>query len=678
VGALPPLEPASLAVLGLALAFFALAPRLARGSERVVLFGAATLAALLSAAYVVLYLRGGPRIIDATTYWFEGRALAAGHLAVPLEEPEASTLGRFLVRVEGADGPAFAGIFPPGYPALLALGFLAGAPLAVGPALAFALVLTTYVLAKKVLPSRATEAPRLAALLSVSCAALRYHTADTMSHGLAALCFAGALAAFFVASDAPSKRGAITAALGSGLLLGWLAATRPPSALALAACLVFALFTEAPKRCGRATLATCLALGLVPGLALLLAHQHAATGAWLTSSQRVYYAVSDGPAGCFRYGFGAGIGCVGEHGDFVRANLQHGFGPWQALLTTLRRLKMHLVDAGNAEPLALVVLFGVVAHRSERRVRIVALGLAGLVLAYAPFYFDGNYPGGGARFFADGLPLEHALLAFGGLALADRLGHVGPRARSALVPVALGAFTLRASFDHASLRERDGGAPMAKDDVLAPARAARGLVFFDTDHGFALALDPADSPPFAVARYRGDALDTLRRRLAGEPPTFRYRFDLGARGGGDNGQLEPYLPSVTSRIEGESLWPARAQRRGFALPSFEVPACVSAGRALALHADSGGVAIDLTLAPGLVAGRSIAPRLALASGVLARVAIRWPAGEHTWEPTSAPPGGECLTLPRFALPAGSGPFVLSIEADGDAPLALDALLLESD
>ncbi len=36
------------------------------------------------------------------------------------------------------------------------------------------------------------------------------------------------------------------------------------------------------------------------------------------------------------------------------------------------------------------------------------------VLAYAPFYFDGDYPGGGARFFADILPLEHVLV---GLAL---------------------------------------------------------------------------------------------------------------------------------------------------------------------------------------------------------------------------------------------------------------------
>ena len=37
------------------------------------------------------------------------------------------------------------------------------------------------------------------------------------------------------------------------------------------------------------------------------------------------------------------------------------------------------------------------------------------VLAYVPFYFDGNYPGGGARLLADVLPAEHALF---GLAVA--------------------------------------------------------------------------------------------------------------------------------------------------------------------------------------------------------------------------------------------------------------------
>ena len=38
-------------------------------------------AGLLSLAYIAFYLRGGPRIIDATTYFLQGRALSHGHFS---------------------------------------------------------------------------------------------------------------------------------------------------------------------------------------------------------------------------------------------------------------------------------------------------------------------------------------------------------------------------------------------------------------------------------------------------------------------------------------------------------------------------------------------------------------------------------------------------------------------
>ena len=140
-------------------------------------------AACLSAGYVSVYLRGGPRIIDATSYFLQARALATGQLAFDVPVPLASFNGRFLVAPPA--GGALAVIFPPGYAAILAVGFLWGAPLAIGPLLAAGLVVATYDLARCVTDRR--EVALLAAALSVVCAALRYHTADTMSHGWAAL-----------------------------------------------------------------------------------------------------------------------------------------------------------------------------------------------------------------------------------------------------------------------------------------------------------------------------------------------------------------------------------------------------------------------------------------------------------------------------------------------------------
>jgi hypothetical protein len=68
-----------------------------RASARRFVVGASFAAALLSIAYISSYLHGGPRIIDATTYFLQGRALSHGHLAWTPLDPSASFRGRFLI-----------------------------------------------------------------------------------------------------------------------------------------------------------------------------------------------------------------------------------------------------------------------------------------------------------------------------------------------------------------------------------------------------------------------------------------------------------------------------------------------------------------------------------------------------------------------------------------------------
>jgi hypothetical protein len=142
----------------------------------------------------------------------------------------------------------------------------------------------------------------------------------------------------------------------------------------------------------------------IPGVAFLVLAQRAQTGSWFRSSQEMYYAMSDGPPGCFRYGFGKDTGCLYEHGDFVRSHLASGYGLVAAIGTTARRLKAHAIDALNLEPLALLVLWPLLG-RMRTKAGLALLVVGGQILAYAPFYFDGNYPGGGGRFFADVLPV---------------------------------------------------------------------------------------------------------------------------------------------------------------------------------------------------------------------------------------------------------------------------------
>jgi hypothetical protein len=542
-------------------------------------------AALLSVGYAAVYLRGGPRIIDATTYWLEARALSEGHFVWPVIEPSASFRGRFLLFHDGLLG----GLFPPGYPALLAIGFWIGAPMLIGPVLAGALVVATYDLARSLADDE--HIARIAALLSLLSGALRYHTADTMSHGAAAL---GTILAVTFAI-----RGR---AILAGLAAGYVLATRPVSFVPLAIVLPF--LTDRRARC---------AIAVLPGLALLLIGQHAVTGRWLTSSQQMYYALSDGPPGCFRYGFGRGIGCVFEHGDVVSSRLASGsYGVVEAMGTTARRLRDHVRDVGHFEPLALLVPFG--ARTAPAK---AALGLVGLfVLAYAPFYFDGDYPGGGARFFADVLPIEHALLAIA----AARL-HLSPPRPSpngegvrhgpiAVVVLSALGFACHASFEHQKLRDRDGGRPLFEPDVLARASVSTGLVFVETDHAFALGHDPEATPDRAVvvARLREDDRDRMLYEALGRPPTWWYRLDRTS----NEPSLVPWAPpehGQALRFEAEAEWPPLAQEGGFAVPTW-VNGCASKSRALVLVPSGSGMATATIALPVPSGGRwEVVPRI---------------------------------------------------------------------
>ena len=536
-------------------------------------------AALLSVGYVSYYLRGGPRIIDATSYYLQARAIAHGYFAFPVASPLGSFGGRFLL--PGAPH-SLSVIFPPGYATVLAAGFWLRAPMLIGPVIAALLVITTYALARE--SSGRADVARVAAGLSVLCAALRYHTADTMSHGLCALLLcAGMLTAL---------RTRRWDALLSGLAIGWLIATRPVSGLvgvALALCLL--------ERKARRW--AWFGAGLVPGVALLMCYQRSATGSFFGSTQLAYYALADGPPGCFRYGFGHGIGCLFEHGEYVRARLSAGYGVREALGVTIRRLSVHSIDIANAAPLALLCPVGAWLARDARAVRVLFFGCLGFMLAYAPFYFDGSYPGGGTRLFADLLPIEHVLLAIALVRLDWTF---------VALPLSLVGFACHASFAHGALAEREGGRPMFEADVLRDAGVDHGLLFVDTDHGFNLGHDPGQldaSTGVVVARYERDAHDWWLWNELGRPPSFRYSYRAGANAA--HGELTPYLPSAPStpsarRFEAEAEWPPLAVDHGWVQPDF-VP-CASNGRGLRLHPSSPSTPVALEFELPLPATRA--------------------------------------------------------------------------
>ncbi|RYZ06906.1 MAG: hypothetical protein EOO73_14035 [Myxococcales bacterium] len=592
--------------------------------RRLTLAALCLLAFALSCAYVRFYLRGGPRIIDATSYFLAARSLAAGSFTFSVPDPSAAFRGRFLLATD--DGHALGVIFPPGYPFVLSLAVRLGAPLLLGPALGAALVAATYALARAL--GQSAKVAMLASALSVCSAALRYHTADTMSHGLSALLATSALAAALRA-----ERRAFAGA--AGLCLGLLIATRPVSGAAMGVLVAWVLRRRWQHW-------PALLLGGLPGVLLLLFQQRALTGEWLGSTQLAYYAVSDAPAGCFRYGFGAGVGCRFEHGDYVARYLPDGFGAYHALRTLLVRLWLFTTDATNLAPLTLLGAYALARHRRSP-LAWLGLGIALQALLYVPFYFDGNYPGGGARFLCEVIPFAQILVARAAWDL--RLGWLA-------VPGALLTFALHGHRAHTELARREGGRPMFEPSVVSAAGITRGLLWVDTDHGFNLGHDPRVKTPnqgWLVARRRGDAHDRELYDLFGAPPSYRYVFDASGR---NPPALVGYVPPAVPKLEAEAEWPALVD--GGSTYPVHVP-CASGGRALRLQ--PGTRLVFPAASPELDRGAVLGWAAKTPAG--ARLEVRWQS------PLSAP-----------LQTTVAGPGCAQVRVPGRPPGARSPLLVE--
>ncbi len=515
---------------------------------------AAFAAAFLSLGYIAFYLRGGPRAVDAPIYFLQGRALSHGHWSWGAGQPTASFRAGGLLLTPP---DRLAGIFPPGFPLLLAFGFLVGAPMLVGPLVAAAVVIATWWLARELAlgtgesPQRAEGAACVAAGLSIVCAALRYHTADTLPHGAAAAAVATAMASALRGrrlDRAGDGRPLLFAA--SGLALGMLVATEPRSAIAVGA-IVLGLSIGCRQRIRSIGWAAAAAL---PGVIVLLAANRAAGGRAFASPASAYFVLA-----------GRGPG---------------GFSTADALARTIDRLGAHLFDVANFEPLALLPLVALFGRRRARPSVYWAPALiVGQLLAYGPVASEVVGPGAGASILADVLPIDHALIA---LALVRVFPNALGRAATALLGFAIGGFAVHAAYAHDRLATSDIGRPRFEPDVPRDASVNTGLLFFDNDAGFELAHDPdvAANRGLEAVRLRGDDHDRLIFDWLGRPPTHRYMTSATGRS-----TVPPWSPGPASdfwRFESESEWLVSASGGLAEAQALAVPTCVSGGHAVVL------------------------------------------------------------------------------------------------
>ncbi|HEY8090536.1 MAG TPA: hypothetical protein VIF09_21895 [Polyangiaceae bacterium] len=614
----PPDRPAQVALgAGLALLVVALAPGGPRWLASMVDFAslvdlarrrrfltvAGFVASFLSLGYLAFYLRGGPRAPEAATYWLQGRAMSHGWLAWSVIEPSASFRAKDLL-FDAPDGVS--GIFPPGYPLLLAPAFLVGAPMLIGPLLAAALVVATWLLARETAfmagerEARAEAIARIAAGLSVLCAALRYHTADALPHGAVAVTVAMALATAMSA-----RRTGETRLFGvTGLAVGFLVATQPVSAVTTGA-VVLALAVGDARR-WRA-LAWMLVPAL-PGLLLLAAANHAAVGHVFASPVATYRALFDS-----------------------RPPM-----PLRAItITTLHRLRAHLLDVANFEPLALLALVGV--RRGGRGARLGALIVAGQILLAAPFDAQMVAVGAGAKLLAPVIPLEHVLIAMALWRLAPaQLG----RAAIVTFGLSLAGFAVHAASDHEKLAASDLGRPRYEPDVAREANVTHGLLFFEDDQGFELAFDPGVNASHGIqaARLRNDDHDRLLYDSLGHPAIHRYSTTSASAA--VTYWTPPGAGREDWRFESESDWPPAAVWNGHADAIEATASCVSEGRAIELVPASTGEEASVTIALPVPHGPTPSDRKAWQA--IPRIFLQGTGASATLE-VVARPGGKPLT-----------------------------------
>jgi hypothetical protein len=570
-----------------------LVPRLLLAVPRVAFVGACALAAAALSGWVLhRTMQDHPLSIDAGTYLFQAHALAHGHFGMAEPLPAQAFGDRFFL--EGPDQRLY-GIFPPGWPlALVPLVWL-GRPMLAGPVVAAAMIVAQASLGRALSrlgpasPRGDVEhgelATRVSLLLSLPSIGRALETADLLSHAFVALLACVALTATLGIAERPRGRGVVL-----GVCVGWALAARLLDGVVLGAAVLGVL---AWTHAGRRALAWG-ALGAAPFLALLLLEQHAATGAWLTPTQTLYFARSDWPPTCHRLGFGADIGCTVEHPGPVARLGGHGFGPREGLAVTRERAGSLGEELFGFAPLALLAFVPLVAAATSADAVAVGFVFA-LTLAYGLFYY-GNSLFFGARHLFPAAPFFWLLVARGALLAPHRLrGWLdAPHVRGAAVVVVL-AVAVVASRGPWRTRTADAADFQSARSDLRRAMDAHGIdrgILKTRDYtAFASAFDPAwGGEDRIVAMEDGSGLMELRRAHPDLPVFLSLANE-------DVGRLYVSRPAPGVLVELERAWPAFVRPRGLATKQVAQEGASGGNVLLLSHAAPGGeVAIPFDVA----------------------------------------------------------------------------------
>ena len=321
-----------------------------------------------------------PHVPDEVSYVMQARYFAQGMLAMPaLPAPRLFDLDLMTFEPGRWYSP-----FPPGWPAVLALGFRAGAPWLVNPLLAALGIAGVYLLFREL------RGERFAAACAVVFAVSPWYLflgMSLMSHILT-IDFT-MLAALSVARA--KKIGSAWWALAGGLATGAVSVIRPLDGAIVAVLLgLWALDVATWRR--RAALAGALALGAAITGAVSFPYNHALTGRALKFPvddyfDRYYY------PGVNALGFGANRGLNWGIDPFPGHGLRD-----VAVNAQLNASSVNTELLGWGCGSLLLIGLAVFSRRSQRFDRQMAAAILVVIGAYSLYWFSGG-PDFGARYW---------------------------------------------------------------------------------------------------------------------------------------------------------------------------------------------------------------------------------------------------------------------------------------
>lgn len=443
------------------------------------------------------------RIPDEVAYLFQAKYFAQGHLyALMPSGPIAAALQYDWISM--SDGKWFS-IFPPGWPAVLAIGVAAGVPFLVNPLLAALTVPVSYSLTLRV------GSPKLAVLVTLLLCGSPWYLAtgaSLMSHTLTMLLV---LSGWWLMLEEGKRRP--LAWFAAGCLMGFLFLTRPLDGVIVGTLTgVWAM--------SRVRLTTVKGWGEVAAFgfgclvvgALIFPYNQLLVGNALVTPIDHHFDLLWHP-GANRLGFGTDIGAPDNWGGI---DIWQGHSPLEALIQSQFNLKMLNVElfgwaVGSLLPLFVHLIWGKLSRFDIAMLAVTVVAIT----AYALYWFNGGFYIGPRYWFMGLWPCVY-LSARGlrtGLAVLKAAGLVHARETIATVAILLGALALVSFLPWRGITKywEFRGSHSGYRDQMASGKPHNALVFVKSDnmseYAGAFMLNEPDLKGVIFVKDRGQSLN---------------------------------------------------------------------------------------------------------------------------------------------------------------------------